>query len=400
MTKRSLPRAVTPNPSVESPNNKCSGSKGRPHCSSGCSSNTSTPKHPNSTSAKKPPSYKGLASNEQEKSPRARSSCKCGCSPSPSAESVRCKWKDVHMEDTRTLNSTLPISPSAFDGLSSPMGSHSDVTKILPPSITLTPLGLGSPRQWRTTSDESRHSLASIYTSPGFNLPGYPAAGPGNLTPTVPSLAGSHYVSSTWPTGMFTSGPSSSHLTIDQANSIFKLAAECQVLGINLAKQFQVLSELEAMHCNSIQGTAHETLTLGRSAQEATYLAILQDGVSKAEHEAMTRHLCSEADATWKEMHEVMYNHQLQYHQQLTTFLTDTETALNNMRGEVWATVCTLAENEGITFDACLGLVLQVLNLLPQIPIPDTDTPHHRLLPGILHLQKMVPRAGQCFTSL
>ena len=151
--------------------------------------------------------------------------------------------------------------------------------------------------------------MASIYTSPNFNLPGYPPAGPGNLTPTVPRLAGSHHMSSTWPTGMFTSGPSSPKLTIDQANSIFKLVAECQALSIKLAKQFQVLSGLEAMHCNSIQGTVHKTLTLGHSAQEAAYLAILWDRVSKAECEAMTHCLHSEADATWKEMHEVMYNH-------------------------------------------------------------------------------------------
>ena len=91
------------------------------------------------------------------------------------------------------------------------------------------------------------------------------------------------------------------------------LVAECQALGIKLAKEFQVLSGLEAMHHNSIQGTAHETLTLGCSAQEATYSAILWDGVSEAEHEAMTHHLCSEADAMWKEMHEVMHNHQLNY---------------------------------------------------------------------------------------
>ena len=123
------------------------------------------------------------------------------------------------------------------------------------------------------------------------------------------------------------------------------------------------------MHCNSIQGMVHGTLTLGHSAQEATYLAILWDGVSEAEHEAMTCHLCSEADTAWKKMHEVMYNHQLQYDQELTTFLMDTETTLNNMRGEVWTTVHALAENEGITFDACLGLMLQVLNLLLQIPI-------------------------------
>ena len=358
--KHSPQRAVTPSLPV--------GGKGVPHHSLECSSNTSTPKHPDSTSTKKPSSSKGPASSEQEKSPRACSSYKCGCSPSPSTESVRCKQKDVHMEGNRTLNLTLPISSITFDGLCSPTGSHSDGTELLPPSITSTPLGLGSPRQWQATSDESRHSMASIYTSSNFNLPAYPAAGPSNLTPTVPSLAGSHHVLSTWPTGMFTSRPSSPHLTIDQANSIFKLAAECQALSTKLAKQFQVLSGLEAMHCNSIQGMAHETLTLGCSAQEATYLAILLDGVSKAECKATTHCLHSEADAAWKEMHEVMYNHQLQYYRQLYTFFMDTKTTLN-IRGKIWAAIHTLAENEGITCDRCLGIMLQVLNLLPQIPV-------------------------------
>ena len=99
-------------------------------------------------------------------------------------------------------------------------------------------------------SDESRQSLASLYTSLNFNIPGYPLAGPSNLTPSVPSIAGSHHVLSTWPPGIFTSGPSSLCLTIDQANSIFKLAAECEVLSVELAKEFQVLSGLEAMHRN------------------------------------------------------------------------------------------------------------------------------------------------------
>ena len=48
------------------------------------------------------------------------------------------------------------------------------------------------------------------------------------------------------------------------------------------------------------------------------------------------------------------------------------------MRGEVWDDICALAENEGITFDACLGLTLQVLNLLLQIPI---DISFHTQIP-------------------
>ena len=203
------------------------------------------------------------------------------------------------------------------------MGSHSEATELHPPSITLTPLGLGAPRQWRSTSKESQRSLASFYTSPGFNLPGQPVAGLGNLTPSVPSLAGSHQVSSTWPTSIFTPGPSSPHLTVNQANSLYRLATECQVLGIKLAEKFQVLLGLEAMHCNSIQGMAHEMLTLGCSAQEAAYFAIIWDRVPDNECEATTCHLHSEANVAWKEMHEVMYNHQLHYDGQLATFLTD-----------------------------------------------------------------------------
>ena len=146
--KWSPPRAATPSPPVESPKTKHSGGKGSPHCGLGCSSNMSTLKYPDSTSTKKPSSSKGPASSEQEKSPRCHGSCKHSHSPSLSAKSVGRKWKNVHTVGNHTLNSTLPISSSAFDGLRSPMGSHSDGTELLPPSITLTPLGLGSPRQW------------------------------------------------------------------------------------------------------------------------------------------------------------------------------------------------------------------------------------------------------------
>ena len=76
---------------------------------------------------------------------------------------------------------------------------------------------------------------------------------------------------------------------------------------------------------------AHETLTLGHSAQEAAYSAIMQDRVPDDEHEATTCHLHSEADVAWKEMHEVMYSHQLHYDGQLAIFLTDAKMALNNM---------------------------------------------------------------------
>ena len=159
---------------------------------------------------------------------------------------------------------------------------------------------------------------------------------------------------------------------------MYKLAAECQALGIKLAKKFKVLSSLEAIHHNAIQGMMHEMLTMGCSAREATYIAIIQDKVPDDECEATTRHLRSEADVALKEMHEVMYNHQLHYDGQLATFLVDAKTALNNMCGKVWDAIHTLAESESITYEAFLGLTLQVLDLLLQIPI---DISFHMQIP-------------------
>ena len=205
--------------------------------------------------------------------------------------------------------------------------------------------------------------------SSSFNLPSYPAIRHGSLTPLVPSIAGSHHVSSTWPPNLFPSRPTTLQLTIDQANNIFSLVSECQAFGVRLAKDFQVLSGLEAIHRNSIQGTAHETLTLGHSTWEAAYAAILWDDIMEAEHEAMTLRLHSEADATWKKMHEVMYNHQLEYDRQLADFLKEAEMMLANMRDQIWTAVHTLVESEGMTFEDCLSLMLHVLLLLLQIPM-------------------------------
>ena len=110
-------------------------------------------------------------------------------------------------------------------------------------------------------------------------------------------------------------------------------------------------------------------ITLGCSAGEAAFAAILWDDITQAECKAMTRHLCSEADATWKKMHEVMYNHQLEYDWWLTDFLKEVETMPANMRDQIWTAICTLTESKGMTFKDYLNLALRILLLLPQIPV-------------------------------
>ena len=358
---------AAPKTSVEPPKAKQTRSNGRPHQGSGHSSNTSTPKHPDSTSAKKPSHPKESTLDDQAKSPQARSSHKCCCSPSPAAGSTGCKQRNLCRVDSSAVDTTLPIGSSILDTFCSPMGSLSNVVQPLTPSITSTPLGQASPRHGQMTSSESRHSSASLFTSSSFNLPGFPSMGLRSLTPLAPGIAGSHHISSTWPPNLFPSRPLTLQLTIDQANSIFGLMSKCQALGIRLAKDFQVLSGLEVLHHNSIQWMTHEMLTLGHSAREAAYVAILQDDITEAKCEAMTCHLHSKADATWKRMHEVMYNHQIEYDWQLANFLKEAKMMLANMRDQIWTTIHALTESEGITFEDCLSLVLCILLLLPQM---------------------------------
>ena len=85
---------------------------------------------------------------------------------------------------------------------------------------------------------------SSIYGS--FNFYGQPGIGRRGATPSMTSLAGSQQVSSTmWQPLGLTPTHSVQTLTAKQSSKIFSLAAECQALGMNLAKQFQTISGLE-----------------------------------------------------------------------------------------------------------------------------------------------------------
>ena len=138
-TTQSPHRVAASDTPVESPKAKHSSSKSRPQRGSGCSSNTSTPKRPDSTSTKKPSCPKESTPDDQAKSPKAHCSCKCGHMPSPTTGSTGCKRRDLCMEDSSVVDTTLPISSSMFDGLHSLTDSLSDVIELPPPPSLLLP---------------------------------------------------------------------------------------------------------------------------------------------------------------------------------------------------------------------------------------------------------------------
>ena len=202
--KQSPHRAAAPDMTVESPKTRHSNSKGEAPQGSGCNSKISTPKRPDSMSAKTPPHPQESTPNPPAKSPQACSSWKHGRSPSPTTELAENKQRGLSMMDSETVDTILPLSSSTF---LSPTGSLSEVVEPLAPSITSTPLGKAGHREGWTISSDSRMSSASLFASSSFNIPGLPSVGFGSLTPSVPSITSSHHISSTWPQTRFPSAP-------------------------------------------------------------------------------------------------------------------------------------------------------------------------------------------------
>ena len=200
-TKQSPHRAAALDIPAESSKAKCSCSKSGTQQGSGCSSNTSTPKCPDSTSAKKPSCPKESTMEDQAKSPQACSSQKCSRSPSPTSGSAGHKQKDLRRDDTSVVDNTLPISSSMFDAFHSLMGSVSDVIEPLPPSITSIPLCQASLRvsdtgirphqtagthQLRSLQAQASTYLATLPSGLGALLPWCPAS----LVPTMYRVPG------------------------------------------------------------------------------------------------------------------------------------------------------------------------------------------------------------------
>ena len=103
-----------------------------------------------------------------------------------------------------------------------------------------------------TPLDVGLYNSFSYYGLPGFSRGG---------ATTVVSVAGSQHVSSSiWQPPGLTSLPTMATLNAEQSTEIFNLAVECEALSTELAKQFQTLSRLEAMHYAMAQATAHETI--------------------------------------------------------------------------------------------------------------------------------------------
>ena len=163
--------------------------------------------------------------------------------------------------------------------------------------------------------------------------------------------------------------PTHSSVTVEQITEIFHLGAECQALGTQLTKQFQTLSGLEVMYHTAAQATTHKTINTGSVGRGAAYSVLMNGGNSDKKHEETLQTLCEEADKAWEDTNNVVFNHQLRYDTQLVSFIASAKKTLQEKIDEVWEHVQSLLYVAGIPQDVCLCLALQVLELLPTIPI-------------------------------
>ena len=206
--------------------------------------------------------------------------------------------------------------------------------------------------------------------SGSFSIPSYAGVCCGSITPMT-SVAGLQQVtSSRWhlpePFSPLTLWGMDT-ISAEEAAEVYQLATECQALGSDLAKQFQTLCGLEAMHHAVAQATAHETVLSGCIACSAA--CGVTTTIQKAkEWESTLCGLHEEANKPWKDANDIIFSHLLKYDSELATFLTSADDTLRNKCEEILSHVHSLIETTNISPQAGLSLALQVLNLLPNIP--------------------------------
>ena len=216
-----------------------------------------------------------------------------------------------------------------------------------------------------------------------FSISSYAGVCHGSITPATSVARSQQVTSSRWHQSTSFS-PLTSQVTdtlsAEQATDIYQLTGECQALDSKLAKQFQTLSRLEAMHCTMAQAMAHETVLSGCVAHSATYR--VPTTIQNAKEWESTLHgLHTEANKAWKDANDVIFSHLLRYSSQLVGFITSVEDTLQDKCEEIWRCVHGLAETANISPQISLALALQTLDWLPTIP---WDLSYHVGIPMML----------------
>ena len=135
------------------------------------------------------------------------------------------------------------------------------------------------------------------------------------------------------------------------------------------------------MHPTIAQATAHETINRGHMERGVAYNILMSANTPNKKHEKTLDKLHREADQAWKDTNNVVFDHQLRYNSQLAGFITSTNGTLQAKQDEVWEHMQSPVNTSGMPQEICLCFPLQVLELLPIIPL---DISFHAPFPMML----------------
>ena len=158
------------------------------------------------------------------------------------------------------------------------------------------------------------------------------------------------------------------------------IASSGAALGAELTKQFQNLSELEAVHHTMAQATAHETINARYMAHNASFSTVTANQPD-ADCKEFLCQFCVGANQAWKDMNDIIFSHQLKYGAQLVAFITTAEGTIQAKWDEIWSCIHSITEAAGLPNKACLSLALKIQEKLPTLPL---DLSYHTAIPSML----------------
>ena len=189
----------------------------------------------------------------------SKSLLKCAVSLLQMSPSATWAEKESHIE--------VPSLAFCNSSKSHQLSKTDDQFSFIYPTSTSTPNKMESGLHARSASSDSRCSMTpfEMGLSRSFSIPSHAGVHHGSITPMTSVARLQQVTSSGWhqpaPFSPLTL-QSMDTLSAEQAAEVYQLATKCQALGSDLAKQFQTLRGLEAMHHTAVQVTAHERCSL------------------------------------------------------------------------------------------------------------------------------------------
>ena len=284
------------------------------------------------------------------------------CYPSPHSSSLKHSSKKTCI-DSSTCSVSESSQARCLNSTRS-MSDYDDSLHFAMPRNASTPHKSGHELHNHSTSTWAPLDC-NIYNN--FCYRGHVGFGRGGVTPG--STAGSAHVQqhvAARAAVFFLAVPQApSYLTPQQSAKVFHLGAECQAMGTQLAKEFQQLSGLEAMHHATAQATTHETINRGCVERGIAYNILMSTNAPNKKWEKTLQKLQREANQAWKDTNDVVFKHQLRYDSQLVSFITSAERMLQAKQDEVWACMQSLVDSSGMPQDIASTLLFKYWSCSP-----------------------------------